>query len=235
MLDLAGVEGDYLKIRADVPRLEAAIEELRRGAWHGLNVTMPLKAAAAALADDLSPRAGRSGSVNTLALRGSVVYGESTDSSAFAELFRSDRFEGLSSVLVLGAGGTAAAALAAMPASRNVYVAARRARQAHQLTTALGGTVAPWGAGVAGALVVNTTPLGMSGETVPEGVLEAASGLIDLPYGAAATPAVTRAASRGMPHADGHEFLLRQAIASFTLWTGAQIGFEALAEHLRKL
>lgn len=234
MLQLAGLEGEYLKIRADVPMLERTVEELRNGSWHGLNVTMPLKARAASLADDLSPRAERARSVNTLARRDQRVYGESTDSSAFHELFASEQFGGLTSLLVLGAGGSAAAALTAVPGELPVYVAARRMGKAEELVSLLGGSVAPWGAGVAGALVVNTTPIGMSGELLPERVLEVAGGLIDLPYGADPTPAVGHAEALGIPWADGHEFLLRQAIASFRLWTGVDLTLAALSEHLRK-
>ena len=41
----------------------------------------------------------------------------------------------------------------------------------------------PATAGVAGAVVVNATPLGMRGETLPENVVGPASGLVDLAYG----------------------------------------------------
>ena len=43
--------------------------------------------------------------------------------------------------------------------------------------------VVPFGTGVSGALVVNATPIGMSGEVLPETVTLAASGVIDLAYG----------------------------------------------------
>lgn len=234
MLELAGLEGEYLKVRADRYKLAKAIEDLRSGRWSGINVTMPLKSEAARLADSLSPRAARSRSVNTLAHRDSVILGDSTDSTAFAELIASERFRGISSILVLGAGGSAAAALSAMPAGANVYLEARRMSQAEQVAGRLGGEVLSWGTAVAGALVINTTPLGMGGEDLPYRVLETAGGLIDLPYGTDTTPSVLVAAERGLPHADGHEFLLRQAIASFAMWTGIQIELETLENAVRK-
>jgi shikimate dehydrogenase len=233
MLGLSGLEGEYRRIRADARDLAATIEDLRKGVWHGLNTTMPLKGEAARLADSLSPRAERAGSVNTLAMRGSNVYGETTDSSAFHQLFSSERFRQIGSILVLGAGGSAAAALIAAPEDRNVYVEARRPDRAADLTGRFGGTVAPWGAAIAGALVVNTTPIGMSAESLPEPVVQTAAGLIDLPYAASATRAITVAIGRGIPHADGNEFLVRQAIASFALWTGVEIQYDDLVETLR--
>ncbi len=233
MLALAGLDGEYSRVRADRAVLEEAVRGLRDGTCHGLNITMPLKAEAAALSDWLSPQASRAGSVNTLWISDGSVHGDSTDSTAFRELMADDRFAGRETVLVLGAGGAAAAALAAMPDGTQVCVAARRTEQAEQLVARLGGVVVSWGAAVVGALVVNTTPLGMSGDGLPEGLLDVATGLIDLPYGQRETPAVTYTAARGLPTADGHEFLLRQAIASFALWTGVQTEVGALRAALR--
>lgn len=235
MLHLAGLAGDYRTIRADETVLAETVEGLRSGSWHGLNITMPLKRAAARIADALSPQAQRSGSVNTLTLRGSGVYGESTDSTAFRELINQPRFSGFSSLLILGAGGSAAAALAAVEPPHPIYVAARRPEQAEDLGARLGGEAIAWGAGVAGALVLNTTPIGMKGESLPGGVLTVASGLIDLPYATTPTPAITDAIALGIPRADGHEFLLRQAMSSFAIWTGHDLSYEEVATALRKV
>lgn len=234
MLEIAGLDGEYLAIEADARVLAEAVAGLREGHWHGLNITMPLKRDAARMADSLAPRAARSMSVNTLSLRGRIVHGDTTDSVAFSQILDTSRFRGITTVLVLGAGGAAAAALAGMPPRMNVYLAARRADQAAALAGRLGGEAVPWGTAVAGAIVVNTTPLGMSGEPLPEGVLEAGSGLADLPYGPTKTPAVVSAEQRGIPFADGHEFLLRQALASFASWTGERIELTALQQALRK-
>lgn len=234
MLDLAGLEGEYLRVRADDQVLEQAVADLRSGAWDGLNITMPLKGAAARLADSLSPQARLSGSVNTLVRSGGDIHGESTDCTAFNELFTGP-FSSMESILVLGSGGAAAAALAARPAQSNVYVAARSVSKAEALVERLGGDVCSWGAAVAGALVINTTPLGMAGEPLPESVLEVAAGLIDLPYGEETTPAIRVASDRGIRYTDGREFLLRQAIASFTLWTGVAPDPEEVSDRLKSV
>lgn len=234
LLEIAGLDGQYLAIEADTQVLAEAVAGLREGRWNGLNITMPLKRDAARMADSLAERAARSGSVNTLSLRGSVVHGDTTDSAAFSELLDTSRFQENTTALVLGAGGAAAAALTAMPPEMNVYLAARRADQAAALAGRLGGEAVSWETAVAGALVINTTPLGMGGESLPESVLEVAAGLVDLPYGPAKTPAVVSAEQMGIPYADGHEFLLRQAIASFATWTGEQIELDALQQALRK-
>lgn len=235
MLRLAGLDGEYLRVPADEQVLREAIDGLRRGEWDGLNVTMPLKEPAARLADILTPIAEKSGSVNTLTRSGSQVQGDTTDTAAFQTLIDSGRFVGRSALLVLGAGGSAAAALAALDDNSRTYVASRRTAAAEALVTRLGGAIVSWGTAVAGALVINATPLGMTGEKLPEGVLETASGLIDLPYTSAPTPAIDFADRHGIPRADGHEFLLRQAIDSFHVWTGVRVSYDAVTAALRNI
>jgi len=233
MLRLTGNDGDYLLVRADDRRLAGEIAELRSRSWDGLNVTMPLKECAAALADELDPAARLAGSVNTLVLSGEVVKGHSTDVTAFSDLLARPGLEG-ETLLVLGAGGSAGAALAAAAGQRPVYISARDIRRATALVDRLGGEAVPWGAPVAGAVVVNATPIGMSGESLDREVLAVAAGIIDLPYGSDTTPAVAFMRRRDLPAIDGHEFLLRQAIASFHLWTGAHVEFDEVLAAIRK-
>ncbi len=228
---MTGLTGEYHKIRADSSVLAQTVDGLRGGQWSGLNVTMPLKKEAARLSDELDATASRSGSVNTLVLVGGRVVGYSTDTMAFQTLLKEPGMVD-SDVLVLGAGGSAAAALAAL-AERKTYVASRRVEQARDLCDRLGGAPIPWGEAVNGALVINTTPLGMKGESLPATVLEAASALIDLPYGDTETPAIALASRIGLPARDGHEFLVRQAVDSFSLWTGAGVDVEDLSMRLR--
>jgi len=236
LLELFGLEGDYTAIRADVAVLGQVVDQLAEGKWSGLNVTMPLKTAAALRADVLSPYAARSGSVNTLVMGDSMIKGHSTDSTTFDELTTSPGFEDVDPVLILGAGGSAAAALAALATGhRHIHVAARRSDQSDSLTGRLGGDQLPWDTPVAGALVINTTPIGMHGERLPSAVMGAASGLIDLPYGSRPTPAVHLAREMGLPVVDGHEFLLRQALASFRLWTGVALEYATAEVVLRNV
>lgn len=230
-LEDAGIDGEYLAIQADRGRLEEEVERLRSGRMDGANVTMPLKGAAAELCDRLTPEAARAGAVNSMRAEQGEVVGHSTDVVAFVGLL--DQWEDVP-LLVLGAGGSARAALAAAGPGP-VYVSARR----RDAASGLAGphersAVLAWDTAVAGALVVNATPLGMGGERLPEGVLAVASGLIDLPYGEMPTPAVTKTRDLGIPTVDGIEFLARQAAAAFTWWTGRPVDSEKLAEVARK-
>jgi shikimate dehydrogenase len=220
-LDHLGLAGSYVAIRAGSVELRSAVEQLREGSFDGFNITMPLKEEAAELAESLTTEAEHSGSVNTLRARNHVIEGHSSDVIAIARALDDPRFDDRAPILVLGAGGAAAALLAGVR-SREIYLAARNDDRAHALVERIGidAGVVPFGAGVAGALVINATPLGMGGENLPEGVLGMASGIIDLAYGRDETPAVAGAAARGLPIMDGVEFLVLQAAASFEWWLG---------------
>jgi shikimate dehydrogenase len=234
-LDHVGLKGSYVAIRAGSSELRTAVEELREGSFDGFNITMPLKEEAATLAQNLTAEAGRSGSVNTLRARNQVIEGHSSDVIATSKALGDSRFDTHAPVLVLGAGG-AAAALLAGAGGRQVYLAARNQEQAHEVAERVGveAGVIPFGAGVAGALVVNATPLGMDGERLPEEVTGTASGIIDLAYGDFETPAVADARRKGMPLMDGVEFLVLQAAASFEWWLGRPAPIEVMTAAARK-
>jgi len=230
-----GIEGTYEARRAGRAELAAAVTELRDGELDGINITMPLKEAAAAMAETLTAEASVSMSVNTLRHRAGAVEGHSTDVIASRTAFSDERFDGAAPVLILGSGGAAAAALASA-SGRTVYVAARDRDRAAALVARVGAeaAVVRFGAGVVGALVVNATPIGMDGEGLPPGVTGPASGIIDLAYGGEETRTVSEARRSGLPVMDGVEFLVLQAAASFEWWTGLCAPVEVMLQAARK-
>jgi shikimate dehydrogenase len=230
-----GIDGSYEARRAGPSELAQAVHELREGALHGLNITMPLKREAARAADTVTLEAKASGSVNTLRQRGGRVEGHSTDVVAARLAFSDPRFDPSAPILILGSGGAAAAVLAGAN-GRLVYLANRSPDRASALATLTDPTahVISFGAGVAGALVVNATPLGMEGESLPAEIMAVAAGVIDLAYGSRATPIVAAARRTGLPAMDGIEFLVLQAVAAFEWWTGLEAPLEVMLEAARK-
>jgi shikimate dehydrogenase len=227
-LRAAGIDGSYEARRVDAHGMGGAVADLRTGALDGANVTMPHKHLAAELSDDLSATAARAGAVNTLVPRGPTgthrrwVMGHNTDVEGVRTAWGwAGLPEGDVPVLVLGAGGAAAAALLALE-GRRLYLSARRRGSATALAARLGIEAADvgWGSAVDGAVVVNATPLGMRGETLPAAVVAAAAGLFEMAYGEGPTPAARTLAGRGLPVSAGPDMLLAQAMRSFTLWTG---------------
>jgi len=221
----SGIEGTYEPRRVDATGLAAAIDEIRDGTLDGANVTMPHKRRAVEGCSVLDADARRAGAVNTLAGGGGEVRGWNTDVAALR-----GALAGMppGPVLVLGAGGAAAAALVA-GAGRRTLLSARRSGAA----AGLGAPRVPWATGVEGAIVVNATPLGMRGESIPPPVLESAAGLVDLAYGSSETPAVASMRSAGRPFVDGIDVLVAQAAASFTIWTGAPAPLESMRRAAR--
>jgi shikimate dehydrogenase len=226
-----GLPGTYEAIRVDADGMRSAVDDLRRGLLDGVNVTMPHKALAAELADLTSADVARMGAANTLVRIGDAVAAHTTDIAGVRHAW-SDLPDD-APVLILGGGGAAAAALLAV-AGRQVGVATRTPTAAKRLIDRLGvdAEPVPWGAAVAGAVVVNATPIGMHGEELPAGVLAAACGLLDMAYGSAATPAVRTVGAQGKPVADGRAMLLGQAAASFRLWTGRPAPLAAMRRAL---
>jgi shikimate dehydrogenase len=230
-----GIEGRYEARRAGSAELSQAVAELRSGSLQGINVTMPLKEEAARLADILSAEASKSGSVNTLRHRDGSVEGHSTDVIASRLAVSDDRFEASAPIFILGSGGVAAAVLVGA-AGRVVFLSARNLERAASLADRVGAEVGlvPFGTGVAGALLVNATPVGMSGEPLPKAILRPASGLVDLVYGDEPTATVSQARESGLPVMDGIEFLVLQAVASFEWWTGRLAPVEVMLQAARK-
>ena len=233
-LEALGIPGSYVARRVDADGMAAAVAEIRSGDLDGANVTMPHKQRAARLSDRLDPVAARAGAVNTLVRAADGVAGHLTDVAGIEAAWAEAGLPSEGPVLVLGAGGAAAAALLALE-GRPLRVAARTSSRASEMLAAVDvvAEVVPWETAVPGAVVVNATPLGMAGEPLPAGLLDGAAGLFDMAYGGGETPAAARCRAAGLPVADGLDMLLGQAMASFTLWTGVLAPAAAMRTALR--
>lgn len=223
-LAVLGLEGVYSRRRVDEQGMARAASQMRTGDLDGANITMPHKGSAARLADRLSSDAERSGSVNTWTLdRHERLTGHSTDVEGVRRVWVRAGLPADGPVLVIGAGGAAAAALVALE-SREIWCSARRS----EAVSSLAGRVAvpfrpwPWGRSLAGAVIVNATPLGMRGGELPVELLQESSGLFDMAYRADRRPtgALRWMRERRLPASDGLAMLAAQAEASFEMWTG---------------
>ncbi|MEN8114409.1 MAG: shikimate dehydrogenase [Actinomycetota bacterium] len=232
-LAAAGIEGTYEARRVDEDGMREAVSEVRYGRLDGANVTMPHKHLAFELADRVSEDALRSGAVNTFVRAAGEVWGHNTDIVGLRAVWDETEFSTSAPVLVLGTGGAAAAAVVAR-SDAVLFISGRRPEAAADVlaVTRTRGEVVPWGSAIAGAVVVNATPIGMKGEALPDGILNGASGLVDMAYGPEPTPAVLHARATGLPVIDGPGFLLAQAVAAFELWTGVTAPVDAMRDAL---
>lgn len=238
----AGIDAAYLACDVAPERLTDALTGLAVLGALGANVTVPHKAAALALADTASAEADAVGAANTLVRRGTAWHADNTDAEGLGDVLDRDvRIAPGDAVRLIGAGGAArAAAVALGRRGAHVEVVARR-RDAAAAVAALAaahGAASASGSDTAGAsaprLVVNATPLGLGGESLPDGLGHVGPGQValDLVYGAQATPFVAGARAAGAEAWDGRGMLLAQAARAFTLWTGAPAPIAAMAAAL---
>jgi len=229
-----GLDADYRREAVPPGDFDEFVRNLRAHGYIGANVTVPHKQAALAVAapDD---RARAVGAANTLWYADDTLRATNTDVEGFlANLDAStpgwDR--GLESAVVLGAGGAARAVVFALIARdvERVYVINRSPQRAKELAKQFGARVhvAGWDetTGLLGGagLLVNTTPLGMSGQPPLEINLRCPASLVvaDLVYDPLTTGLLVSAHERGLRTADGLGMLLHQAVRGFELWFGVR-------------
>ncbi|GMQ97523.1 MAG: shikimate dehydrogenase [Acidimicrobiia bacterium] len=210
-------------------------DRLRTGDLDGVSVTMPHKAHAFAAVDIADAPAAAAHAVNTIVSADEVLTGYNTDIDGVRFSIEKLGLPADTPVLLLGHGGAAAAALVGLAESRPVSISARQSAPAIALARNIGIAMdfVEWGSSLPGSIVVNATPLGMHGEELPRGVVEDCSGLIDMTYGSSETPAIATARIKRLPHADGFDMLVGQAIAAFELFTGVAAPVEVLATAAR--
>ncbi|MCO1339576.1 hypothetical protein BJH93_11835 [Kocuria polaris] len=113
-----GVEISYDALVADPQDAPGLASRLREdGSWVGLSCTMPMKSALVAEMDEVSDRVARLGVLNTVIVRdtahGVQLVGENTDVDGIVRSLGLESGSARNRLAVLGAGGTAAAAVAA--------------------------------------------------------------------------------------------------------------------------
>jgi shikimate dehydrogenase len=207
-------------------------------AWAGFSLTMPLKLAVLPLLSDIEPLADAVGAVNTVVPRADGIAGANTDVPGMVAALREAGIERASPAVVLGAGGTAQAALAALRELGELHptVLVRSAARAGALLAAaerLGVTVRlrSWPEGIPPGtqLVLSTVPAGAAdGLPLPAG----AGLLFDVVYAPWPTPLAERARAAGMAIVSGLDLLVHQACGQVRLMTGFEIGPEVLRAAL---
>lgn len=217
------------------------VRALGAAGFAGANVTIPHKQEALTLADSASETALAIGAANTLTFAedGSIA-AENTDAPGLLAALSID-LSGRSA-LVLGAGGSARAAVwALLGAGASVMVWNRTAQRAAALAGELGAEAVaqPQSADV----LVNCTSVGLQRSATVEDALNQMKlsadqvarypYVVDLVYSAEPTPLLAVAAARGCETVDGIEMLVAQGALSFELWTGVQPPLEVMREAAR--
>lgn len=239
-IDYGRILGSREDFAGDVRRFVAA-------GGRGLNVTVPFKEEAFALAEERSDRAQAAEAVNTLiVLPDGRLRGDNTDGIGLVrDLCCNNRFmlEG-ARVLLLGAGGASRGVLRPLLAERPalVVVANRTPDKAVRLAAAAAGQGPVEGCGFEALpgrrfeLIVNGTAAGLQGgvPAIPDGCLAAGGWVYDMMYGSEPTAFVRWGQAHGAARAlDGLGMLVEQAAESFFLWRGVQPDTAPVIDALR--
>jgi shikimate dehydrogenase len=222
--------------------LHATVPALRGSGFLGANVTIPHKQAALALASRASEAARAIGAANTLSFApDGEIAAENTDAPGLLAAIGEPVMG--RSALVLGAGGSARAAVWALlgAGAASVSVWNRTPARARELAAELGASAVA--RPIAADLLVNCTSVGLQ-RTATDGAalnqlaltadqVGSYECVVDLVYGAAATPLLAAARAAAVRCVDGLEVLVAQGALSFELWTGREAPLQAMRAGAR--
>ena len=229
----------YERIGPEPNQFEAAVARFRAEGGKGLNITLPFKERAFALADIQTDRAKASGAANTLDFRNEEVFADNTDGVGLVrDLVQNQRIAlEQRNILLLGAGGAARGVVQPLLAERptRLVIANRTAARAIAILAELRASGAIGDdlldrAVACGLddipkmhfeLVINATSSSLTGAApvIPNGVFGPETLAYDMMYGKGLTPFLKLAKAQGAPFlADGLGMLVEQAAESFYLW-----------------
>ena len=221
-----GLPWRYLKLPLPPGRFAETVRALGAAGFRGINVTIPHKEAALALADEATEAARAIGAANTLTFdpHSGAIHADNTDAPGLLEVIPESHDPRGRTALVLGAGGAARAALHALlqAGAADVAVLNRTRERAERMVAEIGGgrvVDAPLSADI----VVNATSVGLQGfkaSPLPADTVDAGSCVVDMVYREGGTMLLAQASERGAIGVDGLEVLIAQGAVSLERWTG---------------
>ena len=228
----------YGRYECDEHGLAAFLDQCDES-WAGLSLTMPLKKVALTLADEVEDTAAAVGGANTIIFDKGRRHAYNTDVTGITEALREAGIHRLDTVTILGAGATAASALAAVrrsalpnPARSPCWPVTFRTRDLAAAAERMGAQVkfallTEIDQHVHADLVVSTLPAGAADQWA-EPVAAAKTPVFDVVYAPWPTVLGSAAAAAGAVVVGGFPMLLHQAVAQLTLMTGYEAPVEAM-------
>lgn len=208
--------------------IAAAVGGIRALGIRGCGVSMPFKEDVIELIDVMHESASAIESVNTIVNENGILHAYNTDYQAVARLLAASGFSTDYAVAVTGSGGMAKAVVAALRDSgfTRGTVVARNPVTGPALAEAYGYS---WStAPVQADLLVNVTPVGMSGgpdaNSAPftDDRIRAAQAVLDVVAMPSETPLVRAARAADKPVVTGAQVIALQAAEQFVLYTGVR-------------
>ena len=240
-LEETGIDGAYVPLPVQPEHIEEALRALPVLGFQGCNLTIPHKQLALAVVDRVEPLARRIGAVNTVIVApDGKLEARNTDAFGFRENLREtvpDWDPGSGPAVVLGAGGSARAAVASLADAGvaeirlvNSTISRADALARDLATAATRISIHPWSEVSAvqrdAGLLVNTTSLGMTGQPPLDlnlSQLPVSAPVMDIVYVPLETGLLAAARRRGHAVIDGLGMLLHQGRPGFEAWFGAPV------------
>lgn len=205
----------------------------------GLSVTMPHKAAVAAALARRTAVAERLGVCNCVFRDEGGLVGDSTDGDGFVRSLKLDEGIDLADarVLIIGTGGAACSIIEAVGRSgpAELLIVSRDPQRAGRAAE-LASMARPGTLGDVGSvdIVINASPVGMSGGPAPEDsplpidLIVDRHTVVDIVYQPRQTPLLRGAALLGAKTVNGVGMLVHQAAIAFQHWTGHPAPLDAM-------
>jgi shikimate dehydrogenase len=226
----------YEHLLAPLDGFVQTVDRFAQEGGRGLNVTVPFKLEAFALAQAVSERAEAAGACNTLKRTEAGWYADNTDGAGIVRDLTVNLGGPLAGrdLLVLGAGGAARGILVPLfaQAPRSVTIANRTVARGHELAVRFAerGPIRACAPGELATrafdIVINATSAGLRDSAVlpwPAGIFRRDAFAYDMIYGNAPTVFLRFAQGAGVQRfADGLGMLVEQAAESFLLWRGVR-------------
>ena len=239
-----GLDWDYQLLPVPPELLAETVRALPGLGYLGINVTVPHKEAALALCDEASDSARKIGAANTLTFKDGRIAADNTDAPGILDALAAP--VGGRTALVLGAGGSARAAVWALAqAGAEVAVWNRTPERARELAAEFGvsALVAPEPAD----LLVNCTSVGLdapveqtsSGDAelsklhLTDEMIARCTHVIDLVYRDPPTALAAAGRRLGVQTTDGIDVLACQGARSLRIWSGLEPDVEVMREAAR--
>ena len=243
----------YQAMAVAAERLAEVIDQLRRDELHGINITIPHKQTIMPLLDDLAAPADQIGAVNTVVNSQGKLVGYNTDAVGFTKsLWAAGLSAAHEHVLVLGAGGAAAAVVFALLAegAAAISLCNRSAERTQLLMQRIPAMYQDklrviawqnredWLRIKPASMIVNTTSVGMhpnvEDSPLPESVFEAETVVIDLVYNPVETALLRFARQAGATTLHGLPMLIFQGVAALELWSGENLDIRDIYTDLER-
>jgi shikimate dehydrogenase len=227
---------DWLYTRLPIPPelFAETVRALPGSGYHGLNVTIPHKEAALALADSATAASTAIGAANTLTFgEDAAIEADNTDAHGFLDAV-AEPLAGRTA-LVLGAGGAARAVVWALRDAgvAEVLVWNRTAERARLLAADFGVEAVKRPRPV--EVLVNATAVGLNGREADLPLADVGDPALvaDLVYGPSDPPVTAWGRRLGARVIDGLEVLVRQGARSYIRWTGKDAPLEVMRGAVR--